>query len=250
MLALVQRVDNYEYELPEDFEDEEIDEEAAFNEEDKELYAEHFAPDDSGDERGGGGPQGDLLDSEEDEPAALDRDDLSPSEVRSPLAGYCGAAATPQNKPFAAMRQAACAVEVATHNRNTLPQGGKFFACWFMLDFDFKDAQACHSARRTRGPSARAQRDTRTRRMRRTSACWGPAAATTTTARARRARTRTLRRRPRGSGGCWRMWPRAAGAGGRCRCCPRRRLSPSTTCRPPSPRQVWMLWGFLVNQDP
>ncbi len=80
MLALVQRVDNYEYELPADFEDEEIDEEAAFNEEDKRLYAEHFAPDDSGNE-GGGRPQGDLLDSEEDEPAALDRDDLSPSEV-------------------------------------------------------------------------------------------------------------------------------------------------------------------------
>lgn len=88
MLALVQRVDNYEYELPEDFEDEEIDEEAAFNEEDKKLYAEHFAPDDSGDGGGGGGPQGDLLDSEEDEPAALDRDDLSPSEVCSLLVGY------------------------------------------------------------------------------------------------------------------------------------------------------------------
>ena len=88
MLASLQRVDNYEYELPEDFEDEEIDEEAAFNEEDKKLYAEHFAPDDSGDDRGG--PQGDLLDSEEDEPAALDRDDLSPSEVRSLSAGYRG----------------------------------------------------------------------------------------------------------------------------------------------------------------
>ena len=82
---MVQRVDNYEYELPVDFEDEEIDEDAAFNEEDKRLYAEHFAPDDSGD-GGGGGPQGDLLDSEEDESEALDRDDLSPSEV-CPLLG-------------------------------------------------------------------------------------------------------------------------------------------------------------------
>ena len=95
MLAPLQRVDNYEYELPEDFEDEEIDEDAAFNEEDKKLYAEHFAPDDSGDDRGGGGPPGDLLDSGEDEPAALDRNDLSLSEVCPLLVSCQGAAATP-----------------------------------------------------------------------------------------------------------------------------------------------------------
>ncbi|KAK9827643.1 hypothetical protein WJX81_002537 [Elliptochloris bilobata] len=76
------RVDNYEYELPADFEDEEIDEDTAFNEEDKKLYAEHFPLDDSGDE--GGGAEGDLLDSGEDEPVTLDRDDLSPSEDDEP----------------------------------------------------------------------------------------------------------------------------------------------------------------------
>ncbi len=41
----MQRVDNYEYELPSDFEDEEIDEEAAFTEEDKKQFADWFAED-------------------------------------------------------------------------------------------------------------------------------------------------------------------------------------------------------------
>jgi hypothetical protein len=73
-----QRVDNYEYELPADFEDEEIDEDAAFNDEDKKLYAEHFPVDEDG---AGGGGGADLLESGDEEPAGLDRDDLSPSEV-------------------------------------------------------------------------------------------------------------------------------------------------------------------------
>lgn len=38
----MQRVDNYEYELPSDFEDEEIDEEAAFTEADKKKFADWF----------------------------------------------------------------------------------------------------------------------------------------------------------------------------------------------------------------
>ena len=38
----LQRVDNYEYELPSDFEDEEIDEEAAFTEADKKQFADWF----------------------------------------------------------------------------------------------------------------------------------------------------------------------------------------------------------------
>jgi U3 small nucleolar RNA-associated protein 14 len=42
MSFTVQLVDNYEYELPSDFEDEEIDEDAAFTEEDKKLYAGWF----------------------------------------------------------------------------------------------------------------------------------------------------------------------------------------------------------------
>lgn len=42
MSFTVQLVDNYEYEFPSDFEDEEIDEDAAFTEEDKKLYAGWF----------------------------------------------------------------------------------------------------------------------------------------------------------------------------------------------------------------
>lgn len=41
----MQRVDNYEYELPSDFEDEEIDEEAAFTKEDKKQFADWFGED-------------------------------------------------------------------------------------------------------------------------------------------------------------------------------------------------------------
>lgn len=80
-------MDNYEYELPADFEDEEIDEETAFTEEDKKLYAEHFPLDDScGSE---GGADEDLLNSDDDgKLAGIDRDDLSPSEVRSHLSKH------------------------------------------------------------------------------------------------------------------------------------------------------------------
>lgn len=41
----MQKVDNYEYELPSDFEDEEIDEDLAFTEEDKKKYAGWFGED-------------------------------------------------------------------------------------------------------------------------------------------------------------------------------------------------------------
>ena len=41
----MQRVDNYEYELPSDFEDEEIDEDAAFTEEDRKQFADWFGDD-------------------------------------------------------------------------------------------------------------------------------------------------------------------------------------------------------------
>lgn len=46
-LASLQRVDNYEYELPSDFKDEEIDEEAAFTEADKKQFADWFGDDDA-----------------------------------------------------------------------------------------------------------------------------------------------------------------------------------------------------------
>jgi hypothetical protein len=79
-----QVVDNYEYELPENFEDEEIDEDAAFNEEDEKLYGDWFsstakaAPDgdESDDKRG----SPDLLDSEEENERGreqYDTDDFS-----------------------------------------------------------------------------------------------------------------------------------------------------------------------------
>ena len=45
LLVLLQRVDNYEYELPSDFEDEEIDEDAAFTEEDRQQFADWFGDD-------------------------------------------------------------------------------------------------------------------------------------------------------------------------------------------------------------
>ena len=38
----MQRVENYEYELPADFQDEEIDEDEAFNEEDDQIYSHIF----------------------------------------------------------------------------------------------------------------------------------------------------------------------------------------------------------------
>lgn len=58
MLLPMQRVDNYEYELPSDFEDEEIDEGLAFTEEDKKKYAGWFGDDDEED-AGEGGEYGD-----------------------------------------------------------------------------------------------------------------------------------------------------------------------------------------------
>ena len=42
MVAGIQHVANYQYELPENFEDEEIDEDEAFNEKDEEVYGHIF----------------------------------------------------------------------------------------------------------------------------------------------------------------------------------------------------------------
>ena len=46
---LLQRVENYEYELPSDFDDEEIDEDTAFTEADKKQFADWFADEPEGD---------------------------------------------------------------------------------------------------------------------------------------------------------------------------------------------------------
>ena len=67
-MPITQNVDNFEYEMPSDFEDEEIDEEAAFNEEDKKLYAGWFG-DKEGDQEEAAedaDDQAGLLDSEEE----------------------------------------------------------------------------------------------------------------------------------------------------------------------------------------
>ena len=81
----VQNPDNFEYELPADFEDEEIDEDAAFTEEDKKLYAGWFEDTEATMAAGGNEALNDgLLDSEddaEDGEDAYDTDDFS-EEVR------------------------------------------------------------------------------------------------------------------------------------------------------------------------
>ena len=65
-----QAVDSYEFELASDFEDEEIDEEAAFTEEDKKLYAGMFGSSDADAAAGEAGGEPDLLVSDEDDDAA------------------------------------------------------------------------------------------------------------------------------------------------------------------------------------
>ncbi len=65
-----QRVDNYEYVMPADFEDEEIDEETAFSAEDKVKYAAWFEDMDGGDE-----DMGDEEEEEEEEEQAGQQDD-------------------------------------------------------------------------------------------------------------------------------------------------------------------------------
>jgi hypothetical protein len=97
-LAAAQRVENYEYEMPSDFEDEEIDEDLAFTAEDKKKYAGWFGeePDDdagagsSGDEQQGSKKRArrefaDLDSSEEEEPED-DEDEVGASSISSPSA--------------------------------------------------------------------------------------------------------------------------------------------------------------------
>ncbi|KAI3427018.1 hypothetical protein D9Q98_006960 [Chlorella vulgaris] len=73
------QVENYEYEMPSDFEDEEIDEEMAFTEEDKKMFGHMFDDMDapaSGDEGGSGGSEAeDLLSSGESEKEAGDEEE-------------------------------------------------------------------------------------------------------------------------------------------------------------------------------
>mmetsp|Transcript_37964 Transcript_37964/g.96008 ORF Transcript_37964/g.96008 Transcript_37964/m.96008 type:complete len:1095 (-) Transcript_37964:202-3486(-) len=64
------RVENYEYEMPSDFEDEEIDEDLAFTEEDKKKYAGWFSDEEAGSGGSGGGGE----DEGEDEGGSSDLD--------------------------------------------------------------------------------------------------------------------------------------------------------------------------------
>ncbi|BDA46715.1 probable U3 small nucleolar RNA-associated protein 14 homolog A [Coccomyxa sp. Obi] len=75
-------VDNYEYELPSDFEDEEIDEETAFNEEDEKLYADWFGEKDNGRTAKGRATSPDLLESKESDDGSeeYNTDDFSEPE--------------------------------------------------------------------------------------------------------------------------------------------------------------------------
>lgn len=77
--AVVQRVDNYEYELPSDFEDEEIDDEQAFNSEDERMYGHLFKNKQGGDaseEEEDEDEEDDLLHSEDDD----EQENISDSE--------------------------------------------------------------------------------------------------------------------------------------------------------------------------
>ena len=83
----VQNIENYEYELPSDFEDEEIDEDAAFTEEDKKLYAGWFEGTEAAMAAGGNAaPDDGLLDSQDD---AEDGEDAYNTDDFSEEVGPC-----------------------------------------------------------------------------------------------------------------------------------------------------------------
>ncbi len=80
-------VENYEYELPSDFEDEEIDEEAAFTEEDKKLYADWNLDGGKGKGKGKGKDKAkaaspDLLESEESD---VDEEEYNTDDFSEPV---------------------------------------------------------------------------------------------------------------------------------------------------------------------
>lgn len=81
--AFLQEVENYEYEMPSDFEDEEIDEDTAFTAEDEKLYAGWF------------GKKAEASEDEDDEDVAAQLDSDNFDEVRTvcaclpACAGHC-----------------------------------------------------------------------------------------------------------------------------------------------------------------
>ena len=80
--SLLQKVDNYEYELPSDFEDEEIDDEEAFNSEDERMYGHLFKNKQGGDEsdEDEDDEEDDLLNSEDDDQEEEEEEDFSDNE--------------------------------------------------------------------------------------------------------------------------------------------------------------------------
>ncbi len=79
---LLQQVDNYEYELPSEFEDEEIDEELAFTAEDKKKYAAWFDKELSGGEEEGA-EGADYTDEDGDPGAGWGEEDEDSSDAQA-----------------------------------------------------------------------------------------------------------------------------------------------------------------------
>ena len=87
-----QHVDNYEYELPKNFEDEEIEEDEAFNSEDERRYGHLFGKrggasdsEEEGDEEDSES-EGDLLDSEEEEESGSGEEEDYDSDLEEAFA--------------------------------------------------------------------------------------------------------------------------------------------------------------------
>jgi U3 small nucleolar RNA-associated protein 14 len=72
IFSTLQKVENYEYELPSDFEDEEIDDEEAFNSEDERMYGHLFK---NKKDDGGSASEDEEVESESEEDDLLNSDD-------------------------------------------------------------------------------------------------------------------------------------------------------------------------------
>lgn len=89
-------MDNYEYELPEDFEDEEIDEDEAFNSEDERMYGHLFGSKDDESESSQSSDEDalDALDSEEEDATEGDDDEIEEwpheEDLLNESGGYAG----------------------------------------------------------------------------------------------------------------------------------------------------------------
>ena len=92
----MQAVENYEYELPSDFEDEEIDEETAFTEEDKKLYAD-WGLDGKISKTKTKAATPDLLESEESDG---DEEEYNADDFSEPVRLICKSTMTTDDRPM------------------------------------------------------------------------------------------------------------------------------------------------------